>query len=1232
MSGLRLYTGLDLRALAARLTVRLRERTNAAGGEIDPFARDFIIVDGKGTSNWLTQALVRGDGQDKGLGVHMNAELLNSRRLGPWLAGLLEGKAPTDPIDDPLQGLEGVIYSLIDEDDRWKQWTGDPAVDQGVVKWGLCQRIGRHFRELIRNDSAWVASIKPQAAKSDDQWKSLFVKAVAELKKEVKDADAKVTRKSRAYLHEVDVLSAISGREAETKIERIVAHLPSGLSLFSTGDVAGTHLEIFRVLSRHIPIDLFLVQPTKNFHADLTAEAKYEEELAAEGNDSPIPPQRMNRAFDLLLAGGRYYRLQQDKVLKLLEPEKEEFVDARSQAEKPSLLGALKRSLNYFDAPAEWARNDDSLSIHRCHGAWREAEVVRDELIAAFDAKGARFLDDLKQRDVLILTPNPDLYAPILEAVLSQRDPSFHFATAGVYGGKKSPIGALVKALLELPSERVTSLDILNLLSLQSVRSRMDWDDDDLEKIEEWFRDGPLLWGVNAEHRADVVDRMAAEGKAGDEIDDSSLMAGTLDDFIKRLSLGTAYGGMIHAVQDPESSEADAKRLPLRGVAGQQDLRIADQLLSALTALRVWADFARPRLSQETPVNMAKWLEQFDVVLDALRPTHYTYAEHLIELNRAMGALKRRARMFGDKPIWLELFRSIVDEQCDFSAGAGQFMSGSITLAPLRASSVHPSRMIVFMGMDDGVFPPKAAKVGPEIYKDKVYGDGEGKKTVSGDLRSFSCRAVESQEDTGMHAFLLALLAADDRVLVTFDGYVGAEGKKAGAALPVEILRRVAVDMTSKSRDASGLFRYRTHGLNAHSRPLEPRMDSPDLERSEKEVSVGRTYDPIAKQTSKSLGEKKHEVLQPDLSKGFAALSLPDLIRFWASPPRQGLRMMNVHVPFEEAVLPTESVMEVDAPTVRNAKDWIKSAKKEGAKVEPGLWESAAKHSGMFPVGELGEQLFDRLANEDVEGARLMRRVIQKVICRDPAPCRIQPMRTERFELYLSGEHLAVASFEPYSELSAYRWLCLLPALDEFIQTKSFEELAVGLRVNDPESLAEIKECKLRKVLFVGLKTPSAEPAKGDEGGMSIDAQIEHAAIEIGFPDHFSARELLPRYEALAASALHRDYPALPKLLSKAMKSRLMERDKFDEGDDPQAKVRNEKIMREAMLSQKDIASKYGSDRKDPRARIFLPEIYLFDKLHRLVGWGDEENALVPVGCTRRTAQALGVAPKQMSK
>jgi exonuclease V gamma subunit len=1227
MSGLRLYTGLDLRSLAAKLTECIRERTSPKVGEVNPFARDFIIIDGKGTSNWLTHALVKNDNGKKGLGVHMNAELLNSRRFGPWLAGLLDGKLSTDSIDDPLSGLEGVIYSLIDEDDRWKQWTGDPEEDQGVVKWGLCQRIGRHFRELIRNDSQWVAGISPGAIALGDQWKRLFAKAMMELKKEIKDGEGKVIRRPRSYLHEVDVLKAISqGSDVDVNIKKITDQLPTGLSLFSTGDVAGTHLEILRVLSAHIPIDLFLVQPTGNFHADLAAEAKYEDALVSEGA-VVVAPQRMNRAFDLLLAGGRYYRLQQDKVLKLLDPSHEEFIDGREAAKQPSLLNALKQSLNYFDSPAEWARNDDSLSIHRCHGAWREAEVVRDELMAAFDDNGSRRLKDLKQGDVLILTPNPDLYAPILEAVLSQRNPSFHFATAGIYGGKKSPVGALVKALLELPSGRVTSLDILNLLSLQAVRSRMDWDDDDLDKIEEWFREGPFLWGVNSQHRTEIIecmpakDSLEAEGEGESEIDESDLMAGTLDDFIKRLSLGTAYGGMIHAVSEPGHEKI--KRLPLRGVAGQQDLRLADQLTSALVSLRDWADFARPRVDQN--LCMGEWLQHFDAVLDVLRPTHYTFAEHLIELNRSISALRRRVKLFGDKPIWLELFRSIVDEQCDFSAGAGQFMSGSITLAPLRASSIHPARLIVFMGMDDGVFPSKVAKVGPEIYKDKVYLDGN-KKPLSGDLRTFSCRAVESQEDAGMHAFLLALLAADDRVLITFDGYANAEGKKAGAALPVEILRRVAVDMTSRSPASKDIFRYRTHGINAHSRALEPRIDAPGLAKSEKEVSIGRTYDQVAKDTSISLGKPKYEVFQPDLSKGLAAASLPDLIRFWASPPRQGLRMLNVHVPYEEAVLPTESVMGVDSSTVRSAKDWIKSAKKEGTEVEPSLWDSAGKYAGMFPVGNLGKELFERLVQEDKEGTRWMQEMVAKVLNEkvgNLSSCQIYPMRTERFELYLSGEHLAVVSFDPYYETNAYRWLYLLPALDSFIHSKSDNEIAAVLRVLDTNQIAKLRKNGLKKVLFVGLKAPELS-----EEDLSIDVEPHFNAIEVGFSD--DARKLLSRYESFAKLALNRCNPALPKLLAKAIKGRLM--NKLTDGEDPLIKDANDKIIRKTILSQKDIVTKHGSDRTDPRARIFIPEIYLFEELLRWVGWGDEANALIPRDSTRRTARELGVTLSQMKK
>ena len=50
-----------------------------------PFVSDVVIVDGKGTSNWLTHALVRGGKMQ----VQLNAQLLNSRRVGGWLASVI---------------------------------------------------------------------------------------------------------------------------------------------------------------------------------------------------------------------------------------------------------------------------------------------------------------------------------------------------------------------------------------------------------------------------------------------------------------------------------------------------------------------------------------------------------------------------------------------------------------------------------------------------------------------------------------------------------------------------------------------------------------------------------------------------------------------------------------------------------------------------------------------------------------------------------------------------------------------------------------------------------------------------------------------------------------------------------------------------------------------------------------------------------------------------------------
>ena len=60
---------------------------------------------------------------------------------------------------------------------------------------------------------------------------------------------------------------------------------------------------------------------------------------------------------------------------------------------------------------------DRSVRLHRCHGARREVEVVRDESLDAFES-----LPDLRASEVLILAPQLDIYGPLAEAILRDGD------------------------------------------------------------------------------------------------------------------------------------------------------------------------------------------------------------------------------------------------------------------------------------------------------------------------------------------------------------------------------------------------------------------------------------------------------------------------------------------------------------------------------------------------------------------------------------------------------------------------------------------------------------------------------------------------------------------------------------------------------------------------------------------------------------------------------------------
>ena len=604
--------------------------------------------------------------------------------------------------------------------------------------------------------------------------------------------------------------------------------------------------------------------------------------------------------------------------------------------------------------------------------------------------------------------------------------------------------------------------------------------------------------------------------------DDSEFNAtevGTLNEFLKRLSLGTAFGGTPRLIEDS---------LPLVGVDGQQSLGLAAESLRVLRAIKNWAEFATEEHT------FSEWIGAFTEINQSLRPHSRQFLEEFAELSGALSRMKQRVSQFGDSALTLRLFSQLAEEYCDFEAGVGQFMTGKVTLAPLRASSIHPAKVIILMGMNDGSFPKRAPKTGPEVVI-----SADGKDTLTR-LR------LSAREETSMHAFLLAILSAQNRLIITFDGYVGSEGKPSSAALPVEILR-AAVQESVKANNG---FNIRTHGLLSHHRPL-PQGGKPDpVVRDESALLVAQAVN-----KPEILG-----VLVPQLPKSAKDFTFAEWLRFWESPPRHALRQLGVHIPWEKRVIVTAEPLQPDSEARRQAEKWVKRHIKSAGKPK---WEIADK-TGFFPSTQEGELLFDILVETEMDGEDLMLDELCKNLSpksdSEPLPRaelekgELLPFKTDQFRLFAHGHTVGVACLGYFSVYEhPYRWIMCLPAIAQHL----------GRSVN--------------RLFIVGIVPhKSSDITKAIEEGESLDIKptVNYLDLSVSELESFCQKVV-----SLMDTVIDESTPLMPVT--------------FYKGVDQRFKKNPIKITDDQLRK-----SEQGrGDADDPRARILIPEEYDFQMM-----------------------------------
>jgi len=146
-----------------------------------------------------------------------------------------------------------------------------------------------------------------------------------------------------------------------------------------------------------------------------------------------------------------------------------------------------------------------SLRVHACHGARREMEVLRDEILRAFVE-----IDGLRPDEVHIVTPDPATYAPLVSAILTQGDPRLPVRLGERPGGAGDPAVEAALALLEFVRAGLfCASGVLKLAGLPAVVEFFGVEDTTL--LSRWIRESGLTHGT-------VRDRPGSAGFARDRV------------------------------------------------------------------------------------------------------------------------------------------------------------------------------------------------------------------------------------------------------------------------------------------------------------------------------------------------------------------------------------------------------------------------------------------------------------------------------------------------------------------------------------------------------------------------------------------------------------------------------------------------------------------------------------------------------------------------------------------
>ena len=705
MVGLRIFTSNRLEVLAEKLAEILRAPLAL------PLTAEVVVVQSRGMERWISLELARHHG------ICANVRFPFPKAFA---YDLFREAMPDLPFPSPYEPeamawrIMGILPLHLDKPEfsplrRYLVGAGSP---DGLKLFQLAGRIAWVFDQYLVFRPEMIIAWESGA---EGGWQAELWRSIVQ--------EAGVLHP--AALHRV-FLTALRGNAP-------LPSLPERVSVFGVTTLPRFYLEILEAVARHTAVNLFVMNPSREFWGEIRSDreiGRISERIRQFGREeSPVDEEALylERGNSLLASLGALGREFFANLTGFAGEERDEFIEPG----EATLLSSIQSDILHLrergrdgSQRAVIASSDRSIQIHSCHSPMREVEALHDALLALFAAD-----PELLPRDIIVMTPDIETYAPLIEAVFAASPGAaggddagripFSIADRSIRG-EGEITGAFLK-ILELPESRFGVSQVLGLLDTPAIREAFSLSEEEAARVRRWVTETWIRWGRDGEDRRSL-------GLPATEVN-------TWKWGLERLLLGYALPG--------DGDRLFSGILPFGGVEGSE-ARILGRFAAFVDGLFACVSALREGRS------LKGWAHVLTDILDRL--FRCARDEELRMLRQTMQRLADGEEQSGfSGPVELDVVLSWLKQTLAEAGFGSGFLTGGVTFCAMLPMRSVPSRVVCLLGMNDG-FPRQEKSLGFDLI---------ARHPRPGD---------RSRRKDDRFLFLEALLSAREKFIISYVG------------------------------------------------------------------------------------------------------------------------------------------------------------------------------------------------------------------------------------------------------------------------------------------------------------------------------------------------------------------------------------------------------------------------------------------------------------------------------